>query len=83
MKFLIARKIPGQVTWIISRSDGTITGGFSRCVSRSRNYDLMAEEIKAHDPFGRPSFGVRNTGQIPIWRVGQIIALGVDGKGGV
>lgn len=79
---ILARRIPGQLTSIIMRDKGTsLSGGFSLCKNRRDQYDLMAAEIKTHDPFQRYPGYPNRTGQIPIWRVGEVIALGVTGSG--
>lgn len=78
---VLARRIKGQLTSIIMRADGTLSGGFIKYSNKRSEYACMEAEIKTHDPFQRFSVASMRTGNIPIWKVGSVIALGAKGDG--
>lgn len=78
---VLARRIKGQITTIIIRADGSLSGGFSSCTNKYSEYAAMVAEIKTHDVFQRYSMAPNRTGNIPIWKVGSVIACGAKGDG--
>lgn len=78
---VLARRIRGQLTSIIMRADGTLSGGFTRYSNKRSEYACMEAEIKMHDVFQRYSMAPNRTGNIPIWKVGSVIACGAKGDG--
>lgn len=81
-KMYLARRTIGAMVSLIQSETGAMSGGWSRAETPYRARELMAAQIRSLCPFQRDSKSPRRTGQIPIWRVGEVIALGSNGLGG-
>jgi hypothetical protein len=63
--------------------EGAISAGFTGYTGRASMYATFNEMLRQNDLFQRSSAQnhANRTGNIPLWRVGGVIALGVGGKG--